>query len=123
MRQNPPPNERAADFLRGALFATVVQAFVGAFSRTLEHVPNSGNQARQALNFASTLPGLLTFVGFIGATLFGGPVAIIGYLLGIAGGNIMLPPNQSPITGFFLALLGGTLTWAGVKSGGWRPFL
>lgn len=125
MSGNPPPNERAVGYIEGAVAATVVQAFVGAFSGALDSLQTGGSPptADTLLVFAGSVPGLATFFGWIIAIVGGGPLGLVGYLIGVAGGGMILPPNPSPVAGIILALVGGVMTWAGVKTGGWQPFL
>lgn len=123
MVRNPPPNERAADFLGGALFATFLQALVGTLSDALQALPASGNQPHQFLAIAGSIPGLVTLGGFAGATLLGGPLGFFGYIIGVAGGSMFIPPNINPIAGLTLAMVGGVMTWAGIRSGGWLVFI
>ncbi|WP_224333758.1 hypothetical protein [Haloprofundus halobius] len=75
------------------------------------------------LDVIATVPGLTTIGGFAVAVILGGPLAFIGYPIGVGGGNMILPPNANPVLGFVLAFIGGSLTWAGFKTGGWKPFL
>jgi len=125
MSGNPPPNERAAGYIEGALVAAVVQSFVGAFSGALDSIQATGpaTSTNTLLAFAGSAPGLVTFFGWIVAIISGGPLGLFGYLIGVAGGGMILPPDPSPVAGILLAMIGGMMTWGGVKSGGWRPLL
>lgn len=125
MAGNPPPNERAAGYIEGALAAMVVQTFVGAFSDALDNIQTVGSPSTTdaLFGFASSVPGLATFFGWIIAIVAGGPLGLFGYLIGVAGGGMILPPNPNPLTGIVLAFIGGFMTWGGVKSGGWQPFV
>lgn len=125
MPGNLPPTERAGGFVEGAVAATVIQALVGAFSDALDSLQTVGSTptADTLVMFTGSVPGLTTAIGWLLAIVGGGPLGLVGYPIGVAGGGMILPPDPNPVAGFVLAFLGGALTWGGVKSGGWQPFL
>jgi hypothetical protein len=123
---NPPPTERAGSQIEGALFAVVVQTFLGALYQAMNSTtaiqPSNGTES--LLSLAASIPGLMTLVGWAIVSFRGGPLALIGFPIGAIGGSMIVNlQNPMPQVGFFTVLLGGLLTWLGVKIGGWDPFL
>ena len=129
MSQGPPggntPTERAGSHIAVATILMVYQVVLGAFADTAGHVQTLGSDENLGTVIAimDTGPGLFTLASWIGFAIVGGPLAAFGFPLGAIGGGIVVSPEMNPMTGLFLALLGGTLTWTGLKTGGWRPFL
>lgn len=60
----------------------------------------------------TSLPGVVSFLGIIGATVIAGPFGFIGALLEVAGANLLLY-NQSE-AGFWMIVFGAGLVTAGV---------
>lgn len=60
----------------------------------------------------TSLPGIVSFLGIIGATVIAGPFGFVGAVLEVAGANLLLY-NQSE-AGFWMIVFGAGLVTAGV---------
>lgn len=60
----------------------------------------------------TSLPGIVSFLGIIGATVIAGPFGFIGAMLEVAGANLLLY-NQSE-AGFWMIIFGAGVVTAGV---------
>lgn len=60
----------------------------------------------------TSLPGVVSFLGIIGATVIAGPFGFIGAMLEVAGANLLLY-NQSE-AGFWMIIFGAGVVTAGV---------
>lgn len=60
----------------------------------------------------TSLPGIVSLLGIIGATVIAGPFGFVGAMLEVAGANVLLY-NQSD-TGFWMIVFGAGLVTAGI---------
>lgn len=119
------PTERAGSHIGMATILMVYQAILGAFADTAGDIQTLGSDEDLGtfISIMESAPGLLTLASWIGFAIVGGPLALFGFPIGAIGGSMVVSPEPNPMTGLFLALVGGALTWGGIKTGGWRPFL
>lgn len=99
----------------GGMVVTLTATVGGIIMRSAQEVAPAEASTTISLELMAglitSLPGIITLAGIVGATLIAGPVGFFGALLEVAGTNQLL--YYQSVAGFWLILVGAGLVTLG----------
>ncbi|WP_141212676.1 hypothetical protein [Halorubrum sp. Ea8] len=100
----------------GAMILTLMATVGGVFITSVREATPATEPATSAsisllTGLLTSLPGIVSFLGIIGATVIAGPLGFFGAMLEVAGTNVLLY-NQS-VLGFRMIVFGAGLVTVG----------